>query len=466
MDNHLQRPTPHIYESLDSDEPDVSFGIDLRKWAGSNWKAILRDSSNEKANGSGKGNVPPAFVALLKGLEMKYSEVPDELQRKSWIFLVDLRETHELRERINDPRVPLADMLDEVAKFNAPVIAATVKLWLLELNPPVCGYDAYEACKTIYAKRGDATSSERLSSAISDIMSRLSGVQILILDTLFAHLQALVQNTKTEEADEVFITKLALSLGRDLYHHRQEIFAPLVERAQQAIDRPMPVRKRTRPVDQRISRTRLSESGEDGVQLYRNLQNAPPPKETPADPVQAINEPAEEQEEDDIARAVAKGAEQASEASTSQTEHVSPTNNVLEDYTNAQSDDERTPTAPNPSSPPFIRAEPPVLHAAIAADSSSEPERPMTPSSNHDVAIDENVPVTPLAGTAGARLSRSGRMSMQREKTSEVGVLADAGEVSLKRAGSGEARTVRGPRGMLPQPPLSSTCQVCEMMRC
>lgn len=47
------------------------------------------------------------------------------VRRKSWIFLVDLRETHELRERLNDPRVPLSDMLDEVAKFNAPVIAAT-----------------------------------------------------------------------------------------------------------------------------------------------------------------------------------------------------------------------------------------------------------------------------------------------------------------------------------------------------
>lgn len=93
-------------------------------------------------------------------------------------------------------------------------VITSVKLWLLELNPPVCGYDAYEACKALYAKRNETQSSERLTSAISDIMSRLSGVQILILDTLFAHLQTLVQNTRTEEADEVFITKLALSLGR------------------------------------------------------------------------------------------------------------------------------------------------------------------------------------------------------------------------------------------------------------
>lgn len=71
------RPTPHVYESLDSDEPEVSFGIDLRKWAGSNWKAILRDIGNEK-NGAGKGSVPSAFMALLKGLEIKYPEVSDD----------------------------------------------------------------------------------------------------------------------------------------------------------------------------------------------------------------------------------------------------------------------------------------------------------------------------------------------------------------------------------------------------
>ncbi|KAJ9093726.1 hypothetical protein QFC21_006322 [Naganishia friedmannii] len=472
-------PTPHIYESLDSDEPEVSFGIDLRKWAGSNWKAILRDSGNEKTNGVGKGNVPPAFVALLKGLEMKYSEVPDELQRKSWIFLVDLRETHELRERINDPHVPLADMLDEVAKFNAPVIAATIKLWLLELNPPVCGYDAYEACKTLYAKRNDTQSNERLTSAISDIMSRLSGVQILILDTLFAHLQALVQNTRTEEADEVFITKLALSLGRailrpatesavtlqdrtpsrlftDLYTHRQAIFAPLVERAQQAIDRPMPVRKRTRPVDQRISRSRLSESGEDGVKLYRNLQGV---SSVPQDPANESVPPAKEQdmerEQGTVPQIVPdQEAQHVKAPSQSDAENVSPTDDVLEGYTDARSDDETTPTAANPSSPPFSNT---ANHASAiappkptAAAAQMEPERPTTPPFRREATVDDkDAPLTPVANTAGSRLSRSsGRMSMHREKTGEVGVLADAvGEVSLKRAGSGEARTIRGPRG-------------------
>jgi hypothetical protein len=54
-------------------------------------------------------------------------------------------------------------------------------------------------------------------------MGRLNGVQILILDTLFAHFQELIQNTKTDEADDVFITKLSLSLGRGESDNNSEV---------------------------------------------------------------------------------------------------------------------------------------------------------------------------------------------------------------------------------------------------
>lgn len=77
----------------------------------------------------------------------------------------------------------------------------------------MCGYDAYEACKALYAKRTD-TPSDSVPSALTEIMGRLTGVQIMVLDTLFAHLQELVRGTKTEEPDDVYLSKLALSLGR------------------------------------------------------------------------------------------------------------------------------------------------------------------------------------------------------------------------------------------------------------
>lgn len=113
------------------------------------------------------------------------------------------------------PSSPLQVSHGGASKSRGPTdLLPLVKLWLLELNPPVCGYDAYEACKSLYAKRNDVPSNDRVPSALSEIMGRLSGVQIMVLDTLFAHLQDLVRGTKTDEEDSVYLSKLALSLGR------------------------------------------------------------------------------------------------------------------------------------------------------------------------------------------------------------------------------------------------------------
>lgn len=141
--NISQRPKPIIYDSLDSDDYDVAFGIDLRKWGGQQgWKAILR---KESATDGDRELVPHVLTAMLQGLEEKYKDTPDDgesvfawctstsliqrwlVKRKSWLYLVGLRETHPLRELINDPHVPTEEMLTEIRNFNAPVIAATGK---------------------------------------------------------------------------------------------------------------------------------------------------------------------------------------------------------------------------------------------------------------------------------------------------------------------------------------------------
>lgn len=235
-------------------------------------------------------------------------------------------------------------------------------------------------------------------------------------------------------------------LFTDLYHHRQEIFSPLVERAQKAIDRPMPVRKRTRPVDQRISRSRLSESGEDGVLLYKNLQTTPATSTAaeegmkPSEEVETAHRRVSIPERDTLP--TVGGAEE----STDDHENVSPTDDVLEDYTDPRPDDdytpagERTPSPPSPSRGQAAESEP------ADASTNDEPERPSTPPAIQRHSMDEDAPVTPIAGTTGARLSRARPISVHRDKL-EDSVLAETGESSLKRAGSGEARAVRGPRG-------------------
>ena len=58
-------------------------------------------------------------------------------------------------------------------------------------------------------------------------------------------------------------------LLEDLLKHRSTLLPPQVERAQKVLERAMPQRKNTRPVDQRISRSKLSVSGEDGREILR-----------------------------------------------------------------------------------------------------------------------------------------------------------------------------------------------------
>jgi hypothetical protein len=73
-----QRPKAHIYDSLDSDDYDVTFGIDLRKWGGQQgWKAIMRKEATE---GSPREPIPHVLTALLQGLEEKYNDVSDDGQ--------------------------------------------------------------------------------------------------------------------------------------------------------------------------------------------------------------------------------------------------------------------------------------------------------------------------------------------------------------------------------------------------
>ena len=57
---------------------------------------------------------------------------------------------HHLREAINavplDQPVPV-ELLD---KYDAPIIASTIKLWLLELNPPLALWEGWEEFRKIY----------------------------------------------------------------------------------------------------------------------------------------------------------------------------------------------------------------------------------------------------------------------------------------------------------------------------
>jgi hypothetical protein len=71
-------------------------------------------------------------------------------KRRTWIYEVPLNAVHHLRETLNS--VPEGQDVPEDAleKYDAPVMAAAVKLWLLELEPPLGLYEAWDEFRKIY----------------------------------------------------------------------------------------------------------------------------------------------------------------------------------------------------------------------------------------------------------------------------------------------------------------------------
>lgn len=175
------RPRPYIYESVESDLPDVNFGIDLRRWSGETaWKSMV--------------NAPPrpkdAIPAVLEGLLQAATELGADLEpeerRRSWIYEVPLEELHMLRAAVNSPMLTADEVATIAKKFNAPIVCGTTKLWLLELNPPVVGWEGWEDAKAVYPSIG-ADLERDTSSAISSVLARLPASQLYTLNTVIKY---------------------------------------------------------------------------------------------------------------------------------------------------------------------------------------------------------------------------------------------------------------------------------------
>ncbi|KAJ3908094.1 hypothetical protein F5879DRAFT_794340 [Lentinula edodes] len=302
------RPDAQVYESVAHDESDVVFGIDLRKWSEGGWSMLM--SPNEEH----KETIPPVVEALLNAITAAYEKLPNDAEkRKSWIYEVPLPAVHHLREVLNavPPDQPIKSEIFE--PFDAPVIAATLKLWLLELDPPLGLYEFWDDYRKLYPTmgatlvvkpEGEDTKEEKIKE-LGTMLQRLPRVHLYVLDAIVSHLRKLIENTKVEESDEVYVTKLALSIGRtvvrpkfeteltiqdrhptllflDLMKDYEAILPPTIARKKRESERKIPLRKRTAPMDMRIHRSRLS-TGIDAKQLLaaqhaaQGRTKSPPP---------------------------------------------------------------------------------------------------------------------------------------------------------------------------------------------
>ncbi|KAH9819943.1 hypothetical protein DFH28DRAFT_1021481 [Melampsora americana] len=269
------RPSPVLFHSCRGSAYQVNFGIDLGRWY------LSQDDQSV--------HVPPIFSRLLKNLEEKCQKIESHSERrKTWIYEVPLRAVHSLREALDNPnQSPLSD--ERISKLDAPLIASTIKLWLLELNPPPVHYSKYDDIKAIYPQLSgfESPSLDARIDVMVSLLSKLPKPHLMVLDQLISHLSSLIKSTQTDESNEVFLTKLGLSLSRclirpkvetavtlsdrfqslfliDLINHYDRILPKAISIRSELIEKPersVPKRKHTRPIDMRMSRSGLGIEG-------------------------------------------------------------------------------------------------------------------------------------------------------------------------------------------------------------
>lgn len=129
-------------------------------------------------------------------------------RRKTWIYDVPLPAVHHLRETLN--AVPPEQSLpnDIWAKYDAPVLASAIKLWLLELDPPLTMYEGWEDFRRLYptgkfhrifpilqlnygyivGKPEQNKSDEQHNENLRSSLQKLPKVHLYVLDCVIKHL--------------------------------------------------------------------------------------------------------------------------------------------------------------------------------------------------------------------------------------------------------------------------------------
>ncbi|KAH8926241.1 hypothetical protein BT69DRAFT_1259642 [Atractiella rhizophila] len=322
------RPKAYIFENVYHESVNVYYGINLLRW--SETKGFTNPFAPVTANGPQRnvGEIPAIVPAMLETLKEGYSKLASDTERrKVWIYEVPLVSTHHVRETVNDVNsaVPLKEAL---TKYDLPVVASALKLYLLEMDPPLVLYAAYDDVKRVYPNVGAEAQGNRVE-AVRKVIAKLPKVHLMVLDAVVAHIGELLETTKTDEDDETYLLKLGFSIGRtivrpkhesgitvndrfpalffaDLVKHRIEIMPNLIEHKTktETEQRKKPIRQRTKLVDARISRSRLGFEGAvpdhnaRGALLAERVQNQLNPTKSPPaaeplveTPIQTVSSP-------------------------------------------------------------------------------------------------------------------------------------------------------------------------------
>lgn len=169
--------------------------------------------------------MPIIVTTILTYLDNHYPDLEgDEARRGIWLVDVPLQETHKLRAKINTGKAIPQEMFEE---FDIPVVAAVLKLYLLELPDSLVSSHVYEIVKTIYSATEKAVSDEARISVVQSTLGQLRLANIATLDALTTHFTRLIDLTS---ANEEYTAALASNLAPCILRPRQETSLSMTER--------------------------------------------------------------------------------------------------------------------------------------------------------------------------------------------------------------------------------------------
>ncbi|KAJ5331140.1 hypothetical protein N7476_000923 [Penicillium atrosanguineum] len=221
-------PKVQAYENYYGSVEEQNFGVDLEARARVDRK-----------------RVPILVTTLLTYLDNRYPELEgDEARRAIWLHNPPLSITHQLRNILNNSKVDYREVLP---KFEIPIVASVLKLYLLELPDSLVSSQVYEIVKTIYSTTAHETTEEGRIKVLQSTLGQLRLVNIATLDAIMTHFTRLVDLTS---ADEQYVASLAQILSpcvlrprtessltmderhsyrliRDLFAHKDSIFGEL-----------------------------------------------------------------------------------------------------------------------------------------------------------------------------------------------------------------------------------------------
>lgn len=201
-------PKVVTYENYYNNVDEQTFGVDIEARARADRK-----------------RVPIIVTTILTFLDSRYPDLEgDEARRSIWVVDVPLSATHHLRNHINTGKAIEPDLLE---KYEVPIVAAVLKLYLLELPDSLVSAHVYEIVKTIYTSTAQSASEQARISVIQSTLGQLRLANIATLDAIVTHFSRLIELTS---ADEAFVSNLANVLAPCVLRPKQETGLSMAEK--------------------------------------------------------------------------------------------------------------------------------------------------------------------------------------------------------------------------------------------